>query len=1106
MLRRAVSGVDNPGIPCAVAYRICLVITGLLFLPSIVCSSESPAASDPAAVSIYAASPTANTLFAEASAEFNRDRFDRATAKFQQFLEQYPKDPLAAYAQHYIGACWLEQGEWREAASIFAKVVRSSDAGDIRQESLLSFGWCVYKLADEVEDSEARNKLLDRAGSVFTLFREQYPQSERVDETYFLHAELLYQQQNFPQALPMYRQVVENWPKSNRRPDALFALAMVERELGHAELANEHFGQLLEEYPRDRRTGSIYFEIAERSFANGEFGRAEQLYASVVDAKGHPQADLALVRRAACFAKLDENARAAKLYASLPKKFPDSTYVNESWLAAGHHFVWAGMYEDARRCLTQIVDQKLPGSDKAFHWLVRCYLELGQHDAALAAAKDGLLQEPEGVVRHNLLVDKADALAAIAGQHNESFVAFAEAFAEAQLPVLAVRSLQGMLDSAGTDEQYRYVIRAASKAVDDRSENEIIISAKVAMATAYMNLGEASQTSIVYRELLDQYADHELAADWMTSAAWSHVLAEEYEAALLVVKDYADLFQTESSAVEVLLIRGFSLAKLERFDEAIEPLERVVHLVPDTPNAADAKETLVRCYRRTGKIREAGRTAESLLKQEPDRRDSPALKLDLAGIALSDGNDETAEGYLHGVIDSEVDEDAKASGLHQLAWLNIRQGKTSSAVQHLDRLVKEYSQHALGKQALLDRARCCQLLDLHDEAIADLWRFLDTRPATPKLEATAVFALGISFIHEQRTKDALSAFRTVTENYPNFDRRDEALFQLGVLSHKLGASEDAIAAFERLRCEHPTSKLAASASFHLGQLNYDAENNKAAIEDFRAAIKDGVGEPFMNEAFYRLGWACYREHELGQACAAFATQQSRFPAGDFAHEALFMLAEIQFRRGDWAKASEKYRQVIDHPQTKPEMQVAALLHGGMSNVEIGNYTDAVDWLNRVVREHGESEYRGEAELQLGVCRVREEKWMAAEHHLQIAATVGSREVAAKARYETAKMFRVRGNCGRAVRECLVLMHGFEDVVVSPEVRSLQAQAGQLAAECSISLAANVDSNIERDQLLERAARYWRFIIEKHPESQQAAKARLEIENFVAAGANDVITR
>jgi TolA-binding protein len=1092
--------------------RAMAMYVALILLVGWLPASEPPTTRDPSSIPIYAASPVANDLFADASTEFNRQRFDRAGAKFQLFLDRYADDPLADYARHYIGVCSLNRGELKDAAETFAKVVRSERKSAVKQESLFSFGWCLFQMGQAQETRTEpttlaeQSEMTDQAATVFRLFREQYPDAERYAEACFFQAEALFQMKQYGEAQPLYRDVVDNYPQSSRRPDALFGLALVERELGHKEIANRYFDALIKDYPRDSRTAAIYFEIAERSFQAGEYARAEHLYGKVLAAKDHPQGDLALVRQATSLAKLGENDRAAALYEQLPVRFPKSQYANEAWLAAGHHYVWTEKFEKAEACLTKIVTKDCPEAGKAQHWLVRSYLGRGKPSKALEAANAALQLDPVDIVRHNLLLDRADALAEIAGRHNDAFIAYAETYAEAELPYLVIQALQGMVDIGRSKEQYKYISKVALDAIEHRSENEIIIGAKVAHANAQMNLGNSRQTYDAYRELLNDYGADEAAGDWVTNAGWAAVLSEDYEAALELISEYRDQIDTKALRTEVNLITGFALAKLERYDEAIAPLDTVIRLAPESPNAADAMESLVRCLRLTGKPGKAQEVVNRLIQQYPSRRDSAALQLDRAEIAFSQGNESAAEDYYQGVVKNGTDPETQARGLHRLAWISIKKTKIDQAITYLDRLLAEFPEHELALRAHLDRARCYQLLSRHDDAIADLWAFLESKPESKKLQATAVFALGISFIHEERIDDALSAFTTVSETYADYSRADEALYQLGALSHKQGKVAEAIAAFERLVEDYPESEMRSSAKFHLGQLKYDNLENASAIENFHSAIETGEGQPFMNEAYYRLGWAYYRNGEFTQARDAFQAQRTRFPHGDFAHDGLYMLAESQFGREDWSKALTLYEQIVDHHETTAAMQVVALLHQGQAAVELGNYSLAAQSLDRIISEHGESPYRAKADLNLGRCRVREEKWVIAEHHFEKAADLGSQEVAAQARYELAQMYARQEKYDRAIRECLAVMHGLEPTESETVIQSLQAKAGQSAAECATLLASNAATEIERDQYLERAARYWGYVVDEHPNSIEARSARAEMEDLVAHGPGELIRR
>ena len=1055
-------------------------------------ASEPPATGDPSSVPVYAASPIANQLFTAASADFNQRRFDRAATKFQLFVDRYPDDPLVGYANHYIGVSSQEQGELKDAVTMFAKVVRSNVADAIKQESLLQFGWCLFKLGD-ADQPESWHQ----AETVFRIYREQYPESARLDEAFFLHGETLYKQEKYDEAQPMYRAVVDRFPQSDRRPDALFTLALVERELGNTEISDRYFQELITVYPNDPRTGSVHFEVAERAFQAGDYDRADKLYRKVTP--DHPQADLAMIRRAVGLSKKGDHAAAALLYQQLPGKYPESKFANDAWLAAGHHFVGSRDYTNAKRCLQQVAGSSSTQGDKAHHWLVRCYLETGKPAQALATAEAGLKRKPLGAIKHNLLLDRADALAALKDRTDEAFVAYAETLAEAQLPVLVVRSLQGLIDSSRTQKQYEYIVKVASHAAARETEMDAIVSAKVALATAHMNLGDSAATSRVYRELLEDYENHPSAPEWVTNAAWSLVLTEEYNAALSTLADYQNVLKAQAIDGEVDLIRGFSLAKLEQFEPAVEHLTRVVELAPGTPNAADALEALVRCYRRLEQWDEAEQAVHQLVRLDASRRESPAMQLDLAEIAYFRGDSSTAEDHYQRVVSGDSDPTAKASGLHRLAWINIRNGNTEQAIGLLNQLMAEHAGHELGRKARLDRARCYQLLDKHSAAIKDLWTFLENTTESDKLEATAVFALGISFVHENRTGDALTAFANVRDNYPTFSRIDEALYQLGALYYKLDKSHESIAAFEQLLRDHPDSELAASAEFHLGQLRSAKSDHQAAIQHLKRAVADGANAAFMDEAYYRLGWAYYRNADFGLAAESFANQLAKDERGPLTHESRFMLAESLFGKRDWSKAMVQYDRLLDAAESNSEMQVDTLLHGGLSAIELRDFEKGAEWLRRVVRDHADAPQRVQAELGLGRCCARQERFVSAEHHFETAISRGTSEESARARYELAQLY-VRQELHReAIRELERLIQANYGDSATPGIRQLQSLAGRAAAECATVIAANAEYAEDRAVQLARAADFWRYIIESHPNSHEADEARQRIDEIVTLG-------
>jgi tol-pal system protein YbgF len=113
-------------------------------------SQARPYAPDPATrpAAVAPANGSARALFDQASAALNRREYTAAETYFQQFLDQYPSDPMAGGAQYWLGEAAFASGEYRTAADRFLKTFTSYPNSERAPEALLKLAIALRRLGE----------------------------------------------------------------------------------------------------------------------------------------------------------------------------------------------------------------------------------------------------------------------------------------------------------------------------------------------------------------------------------------------------------------------------------------------------------------------------------------------------------------------------------------------------------------------------------------------------------------------------------------------------------------------------------------------------------------------------------------------------------------------------------------------------------------------------------------------------------------------------------------------------------------------------------------------------------------------------------------------
>jgi tol-pal system protein YbgF len=127
-----------------------------------------PTASDGQPQRLMAALPgdDAHSLNEKGHGALTQNDYAGAEVAFRQLIESYPKDPLAADAQYWIGESFYRRGQYKAAADAFLSGYKKYKSGDKAPETLLKLGMSLAALGKK-----------DAACSTFGELKTKFPKT-----------------------------------------------------------------------------------------------------------------------------------------------------------------------------------------------------------------------------------------------------------------------------------------------------------------------------------------------------------------------------------------------------------------------------------------------------------------------------------------------------------------------------------------------------------------------------------------------------------------------------------------------------------------------------------------------------------------------------------------------------------------------------------------------------------------------------------------------------------------------------------------------------------------------------------------------------------------
>lgn len=287
----------------------------------------------------------------------NLSRWQDAAATFGELLTAAPKHELARSAQVNAAACYQELEQWEDAAKAHDAAIRNFDAGDDQPRLYYELAW-----------SHREAGRMDDALKAFRELANKFPKDPLAADAFFHLAEDTYRKQGEldpndkkrPQELEAARKLYEgvlDVSEDNRLADkALYRIGWCWWQVDNYDEAAKAFDRLIEDHPKSDLLPDALFQ-AGLSHANGDNKelareRMEQLTAGGAFGGFSYRADALLALSDYRLALADPDAALESLDAYL-SKHTDHHDVARAHLLKGKALYGLKRYEDATASLEE---------------------------------------------------------------------------------------------------------------------------------------------------------------------------------------------------------------------------------------------------------------------------------------------------------------------------------------------------------------------------------------------------------------------------------------------------------------------------------------------------------------------------------------------------------------------------------------------------------------------------------------------------------------------------------------------------------------------------------------------------------------------------------
>ena len=1033
-----------------------------LWLAAVLFSAWSPAAVlAQQATPDAALDPAATRQYAAAVALQNREQFELAIDEWRAFLTRHAADPRADRATHYLGVCHLKANQLPQAVTAFGQAIAKYPESELLPASYLYLGIAQYNQAQGGQAAQ-----FDVAAKTFAALLSKYAESDQAPQAMYYLGECLYATGKKQEAATLYAELAAKHADDPLAADALYALGATQDELGKPDEAARTYLAFLAKHADHRLATEVKLRHGETLMTSGKYAEAAARFAEAAAVEDFALADHATMRQAASLYEQQEYDRAAALYASVPRKFPQTQFAPAAHLAAGKCAYLAGKYDQARAYLAKLTGGGAQATEAA-HWIVRSLLKQNRPPDALATAERAL-SAAEGEYATQIELDLADALYEIPQRRDESIARYA-ALADAHpQDALAPQALYMAAFASLGEGKYQAALAHAGKFLRAYADHSLATDVTYVAAESYVQLNDFEKAAALYDRLLSSHAEHADAPTWRLRKGLCLFHGQKHAETIAALEPLLSTLSAAEQQAEAHFLIGSSRHELKDYPAAVKSLTASLAAAPRWRQADDVMLVLADALDKSGHRDDAARVLEKLVESSPDSGSLDRALYRLGEAAYAAGDFPQAAARYAAVLDKQPNSPLAQHALYGLAWSRLSGGEHAPAAETFTALIDRHRDSDLAPRARYGRAVARQQVGQFAAAAEDVQAFLATNPAEGQ-RSDALYVIGLCQAGLKKPAEAAATFQKILADDPDYSGRDKVRYELAWALKSADQPADAAAQFQKLASEHADGPYAAESLYHVGEFQYQKQQFDRAAEAFAAALVKAGESDLGEKAAHKLGWAQFRQDDFPAAGATFRKQRAQYPGGQLAADAAFMEAECLFHQQQWQPALDRY---VDLPGLSGEdFPPLALLHAAQAASKLEKWQQALQLSQQCAADYPDTDRLPEVLYEQGWARQNLGQLDEAVQLYERVTELTGAEVAARARFMVGEIAFEQKEHSEAIRHFFKAAYGY----AYPE---WQANALYEAGRC-----------FEVRQQTKQATQSYREIIEKFPDSDKADRAR-----------------
>jgi TolA-binding protein len=390
-----------------------------------------------------------------------------------------------------------------------------------------------------------------------------------------------------------------------------------------------------------------------------------------------------------------------------------------------------------------------------------------------------------------------------------------------------------------------------------------------------------------------------------------------------------------------------ALLKLGETDAAVDGFEFFVNNYKLSAYRSKALYNLGLIYYDKGEFAESRKNFQILLTDYPNSEYSGSALNWIGQSYLAENKPEEAIKFLGNAVESKTNNGFMDQSLFVLASTSQKMGDYKNAVKYYDQLISYYVNSPLVPKAHVRIAECDFRLGDYQSAIVELGN-PDLSSLPSDLYEERLFILANSYYRLKTYDKSEENFKNIILNYPNTELDRPSEYGLAWVYFQTNRYNLAFNMFNSLT--NNDDSISVKSYYWRAEVKKYAGEDSDAVKLFNVFLQKYPDNQLASNAKYQIGVLSYNQNNLIES-EKFLNESMNSSSDAMKIKALTLKGEINLNQKDYQSAKESFLSAIAITDVPAELQNRAALGLGIALYYLGDYDDAISYLQGIAKNN-----------------------------------------------------------------------------------------------------------------------------------------------------------